>query len=208
LGGATTVEKVEKTSGARLVPVLPLRDTCLFPGASLSLAVDEPGAAAAVLMAVRTGGSLVAVARREGDEGPRALYDVGTLALVREQHALSPREQQVELDGLSRARLDHVIGLDLLVAEVSPLPEGDEGDEWGPAVEALARYLHAHPDLRTFLEARRRSSAPLAWVALACQHLPVSPSMRQSLLEAGAAERCGRIGRGLEALLKKEQQQS
>jgi len=75
------------------------------------------------------------------------------------------------------------------------------------AVEALARYLHAHPDLRTFLEARRRSSEPLAWVALACQHLPVSAAMRQSLLEAGAAERCARIGRGLEALLRKEQEQ-
>jgi len=199
---------VDKQAGSRLVPVLPLRDTCLFPGASLSLTVDEPGTAAAVLMAVRTGGSLVAVARREAAEGPRALYDVGTLALVREQHALSPLEQRVELDGLSRARLEQVVGLDLLVAEVSLLAEGDDGDEWGAAVEALARYLHAHPDLRAFLEARRRSSAPLAWVALACQHIPVSIGMRQSLLEAGAAERCGRIGRGLEALLRKEQQQA
>jgi len=203
LGGTTSVEQ---KAGSRLVPVLPLRDTCLFPGASLSLTIDEPGAAAAVVMAVRTGGALVAVARREGAEGPRTLYDVGTLALVREQQALSPHQQRVEIDGHTRARLDLVIGLDLMVAEVTLLPEGDEGDEWGAAVEALARYLHVHPELRTFLEARRRSSAPLAWVALACQHIPVSTGMRQSLLEAGAAERCGRIGRGLEALLRKEQQ--
>lgn len=203
MGGTTSVEQ---KAGSRLVPVLPLRDTCLFPGASLSLTIDEPGAAAAVVMAVRTGGALVAVARREGAEGPRTLYDVGTLALVREQQALSPHQQRVEIDGHTRARLDLVIGLDLMVAEVTLLPEGDEGDEWGAAVEALARYLHVHPELRTFLEARRRSSAPLAWVALACQHIPVSTGMRQSLLEAGAAERCGRIGRGLEALLRKEQQ--
>lgn len=198
--------EIETKPGSRLVPVLPLRDTCLFPGASLALTVDEPVAAAAVLMAVRTGGSLVAVARRESDEGPRSLYDVGTLALVREQQGLSSREQRVELDGLSRARIAHLIGLDTLVAEVSLLPEGDAGEEWGAAVEALARYLHVHPELRTFLEARRRSSEPLAWVALACQHIPVSAGMRQSLLEAGAAERCARIGRGLEALLRKEQQ--
>jgi ATP-dependent Lon protease len=198
---------VENKSGSRLVPVLPLRDTCLFPGASLSLSIDEPRAGAAILMAVRTGGTLVAVTRREGEDGPRALYDVGTLALVREQQGVSPRGQTLELDGVSRARVDHLIGLDVLVAEVTPLPEGDEGDEWGAAVETLARYLHLHPDLRTFLEARRRSSAPLAWVALACQHLPLSAATRQSLLEAGASERCARIGRGLEALLRKEQQQ-
>jgi ATP-dependent Lon protease len=204
LGGPTAAAA---EAGARLVPVLPLRDTCLFPGASLSLEVGEPGAAAAVLMAVRTGGSLVAVARREGEEGPRSLYGVGTLALVREQETTGTGEQRVDLDGVTRARIDHVLGVDVLVAEVTPLSEGDEGEEWGGAVEALARYLHAHPDLRTFLEARRRSSEPLAWVALACQHLPVSAAMRQSLLEAGAAERCARIGRGLEALLRKEREQ-
>ncbi len=45
----------------------------------------------------------------------------------------------------------------------------------------------------------------MAWVNLACQHLPITTSARQKLLEADARERCHRISRGLDALLRKEQ---
>ena len=103
------------------------------------------------------------------------------------------------------ARVVTLVGLDTLVAEVEALDEGDAGDEWGPAVEALARYLHAHADLRSFLDQQRRSKEPMAWVNLACQHLPITASARQKLLEADAPERCLKISRGLDALLRKEQ---
>ena len=73
-----------------------------------------------------------------------------------------------------------------MVAEVEPLDEGDAGDDWGSAVEALARYLHAHAELRSFLDQQRRSTEPMAWVNLACQHLPITATARQKLLEAGA----------------------
>ena len=66
------------------------------------------------------------------------------------------------------------------MAEAEPLDEGDAGDEWGPAVEALARYLHAHADLRSFLDQQRRSPEPMAWVNLACQHLPITPPRARS----------------------------
>jgi ATP-dependent Lon protease len=197
--------ELEAGSGHQLVPVLPLTDLCLFPGASLSTAVSLPGAHTALGIADRTGGTLLALARREGATGPRDLHGVGTLAVVRQRELVSPVEHRVELDGLQRAHVAQLVGLDVLVAEVSPLDEGDAGDEWGPAVEALARYLHAHAELRQFLESQRRSSAPMAWVNLACQHLPITPSARQKLLEASATERCAKISRGLDALLRKEQ---
>ncbi len=197
--------ELDAKAGHQLVPVLPLPDLCLFPGASLSTAVAQPGSHTALEMADRTGGTVLALARREGASGPRDLHAVGTLAVVRQRDSLSPVEHRVELDGLQRAHVEQLVGLDVLVAEVSPLTEGDEGDEWGSAVEALARYLHSHGDLRQFLESQRRSSAPMAWVNLACQHLPITPSARQKLLEASAAERCAKIGRGLDALLRKEQ---
>jgi hypothetical protein len=113
--------------------------------------------------------------------------------------------RRVELDGLRRGRVANLIGLDTLVAEVEALDERDAGDEWGPAVEALARYLHTHADLRSFLDQQRRSKEPMAWVNLACQHLPIAASARQKLLEADAPERCLKISRGLDALLRKEQ---
>jgi hypothetical protein len=111
----------------------------------------------------------------------------------------------VELVGLGRARVVAAWSGESLVAEAEPIAEGDAGDEWGPAVEALARYLHAHASLRGLLEAKRRSADPMAWVNLACQNLPITASARQKLLEAGAAERCLKISRGLDALLRKEQ---
>jgi hypothetical protein len=111
----------------------------------------------------------------------------------------------VELDGASRARAVSVVGTDVLVAEVSLLDEGDAGDDWGPAVEALARYLHAHAELRSFLDQQRRSPEPMSWVNLACQHLPITATARQKLLESPAPDRCLKISRGLDALLRKEQ---
>lgn len=198
-------EDADRSAATQLVAVLPLNDVCLFPGASLTVVVDQPGATTAVEIATRTGGTLLALARREGAVGPRDLHSVGTLALVRECEPTSPLERRLELDGLARAQVQQLIGGDVLVAEVSTLPEGNEADEWGPAVEALARYLHTHPELRGFLEQQRRSGEPMSWVSLACQHLPITGSARQRLLEASAPERCAKISRGLDALLRKEQ---
>jgi ATP-dependent Lon protease len=193
------------TAPSRLLPVLPLRDVCLFPGASLTVSVDRPAALAAARMAERSDGHLFALAQREPASGPRDIHSIGTIALVRSIQAVSPHEHNVELDGVARARADTLVGVDLLVAEAVPIEEGEEGDEWGPAVEALARYLHAHAELRTFLEEQRRSTETMSWVNLACQHLPITATARQKLLEASAPERCLKISRGLDALLRKEQ---
>jgi ATP-dependent Lon protease len=193
-----------RATGSRLLPVLPLDDVCLFPGASLAVVLDKPAAFSAARLAARSGGELLALARREAHTNPRDLHAVGTLATVLSLESLSPDEHRVELDGVSRARAETLVGVDLLVAEAVLIEEGDAGDEWGPAVEALARYLHAHADLRAFLDGQRRSAEGMSWVNLACQHLPITASARQKLLEASAPERCLKISRGLDALLRKE----
>lgn len=189
-----------------LLPVLPLPDVCLFPGASLSLATLRPAAAQAVAIARRSGRRLVALAQKEAAAAASAgnLFELGTVAHVTATDATEERTGRVELDGLSRARVVTIVGRDALVAEVEALEEGDPGDEWGNAVEALARYLHGHLELRRFLDQQRRSDGTMSWVNLACQHLPITASARQKLLEADAAARCFKIGRGLDALLKKE----
>lgn len=194
----------EPTAANIFLPVLPLSEVCLFPEASLTLVLTTAGAQKAVELASRTGGQLVALAQRDG-ASPRDLQSVGTFASVAEQVMLDDGTLRVELDGHRRGRSVTLLGLDAMVAEVEPLEEGDPGDEWGSAVEALARYLHAHPDLRSFLDQQRRSAEPMAWVNLACQHLPITVTARQKLLECGAAERCQKISRGLDALLRKQQ---
>jgi ATP-dependent Lon protease len=191
-----------------LLPVVPLRDVCLFPEASLGVVVTRAHALHAVDVAGRSGRFLLAITQRDPtavSPNPRDVQAIGTIALMAEDVALSEGGRRVELDGLRRAKIVTLIGIDSLVAEVQPLDEGDPGDEWGPAVEALARYLHAHADLRSFLDQQRRSAEPMSWVNLACQHLPITASARQKLLEADAPERCLKISRGLDALLRKEQ---
>jgi ATP-dependent Lon protease len=188
-----------------LLLVLLLREQCFFPEASLALILATPAMLRAVDIASRTGGRVVAVAVRDGAGNGRDLHDVGTIATISENSTTGDGERRIELDGLERARLLTVLGVDTLVAETERLDEGDPGDEWGGAVEALARYLHAHAELRSFLDQQRRSKEPMAWVNLACQHLPITATARQKLLESDAADRCVKIGRGLDALLRKEQ---
>lgn len=190
-----------------LLPVLPVRELCLFPEASLGLVAGRPTAVRALEIANRSGRRVVAVAQKDPtapNPAPRDLHAVGTIADLTEDLALSDGTRRVELDGVQRARIVSLVGVDTLVAEVEALEEGDPGDEWGPAVEALARYLHAHAELRAFLDQQRRSKEPMAWVNLACQHLPIAASARQKLLESDARERCLKISRGLDALLRKE----
>ncbi len=193
-----------RATGSRLLPVLPLDDACLFPGASLVHVVHNPADLSAVRLAERLGGELVVLGSRESRRGPRDLHTVGTTAELRSIQAVAPLEHKVELDGGCRAHVMTLLGTDVLIAETLPIAEHDAGNEWGPAVEALARYLHAHAELRDFLEKRRRSADPMSWVNLACQHLPITASARQKLLEATAPERCLKISRGLDALLRKE----
>jgi ATP-dependent Lon protease len=161
----------------------------------------------ALEIAERSGGRVLAVAQKDPQApvpGAKELYTIGTVAEVKESVGVEEGGRRLELDGLSRAQIVTVLGTDALVAEAQPLDEGNPGDEWGAAVEALARYLHSHPALRTFLDQQRRSKEPMAWVNLACQHLPIAATTRQRLLESSAADRCQRIGRGLDALLRKE----
>ena len=191
-----------------LVPVLPLRDVCLFPEASLSVMVGRPASIKALELAARTGRRVLGLAQKDANTpnpiSLRDLQEFGTLADLAEDRALSDGNHRVELDGVRRARVLSLFGADTLVAEIELLEEGDPGDEWGAAVEALARYLHSHPELRSFLDQQRRSREAMSWVNLACQHLPIAATARQRLLESDAVARCLKISRGLDALLRKE----
>ena len=187
------------------LPVLPLGEACLFPESSMEVVVTTPAALKALEMAARTGGRLLAVANRVAFGSARDVHEVGTVAVIASEEIGAEGGRRIGLDGTKRARVISLVGVDVLLAETTILEDGDSGDDWGAAVEALARYMHAHPDLRTFLDRQRRSADPMGWVNLACQHLPIAASARQKLLESDAAERCMRIARGLDALLRKEQ---
>jgi hypothetical protein len=185
-----------------LVPVLTVPDAWLFPLCSLALTLTSDSARRSAEMAARAGGFLLIATQKE-PPAVRELHAMGTLAAV-DSAGLGPGVPRLKVEGLRRARIVTLMVATPLVAEIELLEDEDPGDHWGPAVEALARYLHGHPPLRALLDERRSSSDPMAWINLACQHLPIAASARQKLLEASPTERCQRIGRGLDALLRKE----
>ena len=190
--------------GNILLPVVPLGEACLFPESSLAIVITASAALKALDLAGRTGGRLLALANRDEASSARDVHALGTVATIASVLPAGEGGRRLELDGMQRARVVSMVGVDLLIAEATMVADGDAGDEWGPAVEALARYLHAHPDLRSFLDRQRRSREPMGWINLACQHLPITATARQRLLESAAAERCQRLNRGVDALLRKE----
>src|SRR5882672_4855775 len=132
----TTAARLQPAGQANLLlPVLPLRDMCLFPEASLSVSVSNPVALHTLEIALRTGKHLLAIAYKDNAPGARDLHPIGTVAEVTEKDVEADGGRRIELDGLRRARLITVVGVDTLLAEIELLEEGDGGDDWGPAVE-------------------------------------------------------------------------
>ncbi len=187
-----------------LLPVLPLgTSACSRPPPS-AMVLTTPAALRALDIASRTGGTVLAVALREDASGPRDVHEIGTIARVVEDQPLADGGRRVELDGLRRARRWTCSGW-------RPWSR-----RWRPSTKAT-RATSGDPRWRRSRATctRTRSCAPsstssggraepMAWVNLACQHLPIAATARQRLLECAAADRCVKIGRGLDALLRKE----
>jgi ATP-dependent Lon protease len=132
------------TRSSRL-PVLPLKNTVVYPQIVVPLAVGRPMSLAAVNAALEHGRELVAVAQRDPEEEhpQRAgLYDIGTVVTITR---MEKRDQgaQIIVQGLRRVRLGEAtwLGEQLLVdTEALPVPDMGEGsDDDAAAVDALIR---------------------------------------------------------------------
>ena len=70
------------------LPVLPLRDTVVYPGVAVPISAGRPGTVEAVQKALEADRRLFAVAQRENqdDPSPEILYNVGTVVRVIQTH--------------------------------------------------------------------------------------------------------------------------
>ncbi len=137
----STVEtlKVEPTVA---LPVLPIKNTVLFPYLFLPLAAGRPGSIAAVEAAASSEEKtvLVITQRDASVEQPTAsdLYPVGTKAVIK-RLVRSGNTVELLVQGIERMS---IVGLEqtepYLVARAKPLPLPDDS---GPEVEALHRSL-------------------------------------------------------------------
>ncbi len=127
-----------------LLPILPLKNTVVYPQIIVSLAVGRPMSLAAVDAAMEHGQELIAVAQRDPEaEEPGAdqLFDVGCVVTITR---IEQREggSQIIVQGKDRVRLRACVRTgDYLSAETEPLPEFsmDEADPEAPSSSALLR---------------------------------------------------------------------
>lgn len=183
-------------SPMQILPVLPLRNTVILPGAFAPLSAGRPGSVAAIDAALaREDKALVIVAQRDPQqEQPSSLedlYPVGTLAVLRKM-ARSASGAEVLVQGMERVRL-------LELERTQPYLEArvqllDWPEDMGPEIEALFRSIlditnrileisgaESPPNLR---EIAAQEKEPLRVAYFIASLLSLEIPKEQALLEA------------------------
>src|SRR5712672_2018632 len=136
------VPKHRETNDVRALPVLPVRDTVLFPHAVLPLTV---GRESSVQLINQLGEekSIVVVAQREArvdTPQPTDLYGIGTLATVHKVVKMPNQSLFVFTEGVERVHVrDYQQLTPFMRATVDPISE--KSTETGPEIEALQRNV-------------------------------------------------------------------
>ncbi len=176
-----------------ILPLLPLRDVVVFPHMVIPLFVGRPKSIKALEAAMEEGKNVVLVAQKSAanDEPmPEDLYDVGTVASILQMLKLPDGTVKVLVEGVHRARINHVLNVkENYEADVSPIAQ-EEGDN--NEVEAMRRSLFAQfdqyvklnkkipPEVLTSLSGIESASRLSDTIAA---HLPLKLEQKQQILE-------------------------
>src|SRR6266852_2275392 len=119
-------EKDQSMPPDKSLPVLPVRDTVLFPHAVLPLTVGRDSSVQ-LINSLGEDKTIVVVAQREARVDapqPTDLYNVGTLAVVHKVVKMPNQSLFVFAEGLERVRLAEFSQLTpFMRAQVTPIPE-------------------------------------------------------------------------------------
>src|SRR5882672_11470735 len=136
------VPKHRETNDVRALPVLPVRDTVLFPHAVLPLTVGRESSVQ-LINSLGEDKTIVVVAQREARvDAPQAsdLYTVGTLAVVHKVVKMPNQSLFVFAEGLERVRLAEFVQLTpFMRGKVDSVPESIPPKS--SEVEALQRNV-------------------------------------------------------------------
>lgn len=129
------------------LPVLPLRNSILFPGLTQVVKVGRQKSVKALLNAEKNGYWIVVTQQREGhnndtDVAPDHLYQIGTLCRIDSMRGKAESSYQVVLRGFSRVRLDDLKldeGSNFIETNVSVLDDVNDMNE--PTQSALLASL-------------------------------------------------------------------
>jgi len=136
------MSKPRETNDVRALPVLPVRDTVLFPHAVLPLTVGRESSVQ-LINSLGEDKTIVVVAQREARvDNPQAsdLYAVGTSAVVHKVVKMPNQSLFVFAEGLERVRLGEFTQLaPFMRARVAPIAEAAPPDS--SEIEALQRNV-------------------------------------------------------------------
>ncbi len=177
------------------LPVLPLRDTVVYPGVAVPISAGRPGTIEAVQAALEGDRRLFAVAQRENvdEPTPEGLYEVGTVVRIIQTHRVRAGIQLL-VQGNSRAQVlsFEKRGKAMLAAILMDLNRIPPRSEQDPAFQALDRELR---DRAAGLGTRRGVPAeslnqliqgvdePGAFADLVAFYLDLQTAEKQRLLE-------------------------
>src|SRR3954452_4545265 len=118
-----------------VLPVLPLKDTVVFPYIILPLSVGRDKSVLAVDRALAESRVIMLVAQKDpalDNPGEGDLYSLGTAAVIMRMLKLPDGRIRILVQGLSRARIQHI-------SQTEPYLQAkiERVEESGPAVEAL-----------------------------------------------------------------------
>ncbi|MBI3185517.1 MAG: endopeptidase La [Myxococcales bacterium] len=173
-----------------LLPVLPLRDTVIFPLTVTSIAVGQPRSLQLVEDVQRTNRLLALLAQKEAEKipaGPMDLHRVGTAAVV--QHSLRGPDGvlRVIVQGLERIRLGEVVRQEpYLVARVERYPEERAFGLEAEALQRAVRELFAQVLERTSPElaaTAQSAGTGLQLIYLIASSYPFATGERQAVIE-------------------------
>jgi ATP-dependent Lon protease len=189
----------EEIRESEAIPLIPLRDTVVFPRITLPIAVRRPKSLKALEAAVSRDRLLVFAAQKEQgreDIGPDDIHKVGALVRIRETTRQGDRTMRVLYDGVSRVRIKGFASSSpCLMAEVERMD--DPGHERNEKLEALTYSL-----LNQFRRAVNMGASvpfdvmlvilnmtdPCLLSDLIAANLDFSVDEKQAVLEAAAAE--------------------
>jgi ATP-dependent Lon protease len=126
------------------VPVLPLRETVVFPGVAVPISAGRPGTVEAIQTALEGDRQMFAVCQRENvdDASPEVLYEVGVMVRIAQAHRVRGGLQLL-IQGENRARALEIseTGERALEAVVRLMEEQPVWNQDDPAYKALDREL-------------------------------------------------------------------
>ena len=186
--------------GIMRLPVLPLRETVLFPGVTAPIGAGRPGTLRAIEASLETEEKLVfAVGQRENEEKaqPEILYTTGVVGRIGQvQRGLGGI--QLLLSGEYRATVlqyNQTDGyIEAVVQEATDLPPIDADDAAFVALYKEVRERAAELGIKTGLpqevvkQVLEGVEDPGRFADLVAGHLDISPAERQALLETLAIE--------------------